>query len=798
MATSPTISVRESIATKLLKKVFLVYILFAVTITALHMYLEYRRVKNDISIEINTLYATVNKPLAIAIWDADNEQIGSLLDGLVGSNIIFGVLITETDGRHIRSIGRVVDGQKGRNIKDKFSLRRESIGDQPDLFGYQYPISHSEEAVPNLLGHITLFTSKTIILNKIKHQFFYIVVTECIKACILLLVFLWYGKRLLTGPLSGLAARASKITMDNLQPIHFDYPAKTRNEVTVLRDAFNKMIHNLLKGVQKQKELYAKLNSYKNNLQSLVNTQTKELRKTNRDLTDQIKVRKDAEGKVSQYGKILENSLNEIYVFNPKNLTFLTVNEGARKNLGYSASELEKLTAVDIIPVYSKKTFETLLSPLRTGEEEMLIIETIHKRKDASTYNVEMHLQLMKFPEMEVFVAINLDISEKLILEEQLRQSQKMKAIGTLAGGIAHDFNNLLMGVQGRASLVTTTLKPSDPNFAHITEIEAYVKKAEHLTHQLLGIARGGKYDPQPIRVYDLVMESLTMFGRTKKEITITSESNNKDVVVEVDRHQIEQVLLNIFLNAWQSMSSDGTIHLKTGTVSLDSHLIKHYNKPAEPHAMIAISDNGSGMDESTLNQIFNPFFTTKDRERGTGLGLASAYGIIKNHHGFITVDSKIGHGSTFTIYLPISDQPAKQEATSADIAPVKGKGVILLVDDEQMILHVANAMLTELGYQIFTAESGKQALEMMKSHDTAFDLVILDLIMPKMNGTETFHQIKSINPQQAILLSSGYSIDGQTTELLNKGCSGFIQKPFGMSELSHAIKETLDGKATG
>ena len=657
MTTSPFISVRESLANRLFKKVFLVYILFALTITALHMYKEYRRVKNDISVELNTLYTAVNQPLAIAAWDADNEQMGSLLDGLVASKIVFGVLVTEKDGRHIKSIGRVIADQKNRKIKDQYGLRLESTGSQQDLFGYQYPISHSAAAVPNLLGHITLFTSKIIILNKIKYQFLYIVATECIKACILWLVFLWYGKRLLTKPLFGLAVKASKITMDNLQPIHFDYPAKTRNEVTILRDAFNKMIRNLLRGAKQQKELYSKLNSYKNNLQTLVDTQTQELQKTNRDLTSQIKVRKDAEDKMSQYGKILENSLNEVYVFDSKSLTFLTVNEGARKNLGYSTDELEKLTAVDILPEYSKETFEALLSPLRTGEEKMLIIETIHKRKNASTYNVEVHLQLMKFPEMEVFVAIILDISEKLVLEEQLRQSQKMKAIGTLAGGIAHDFNNLLMGVQGRASLVTATLKPSDPNFEHIAEIEAYVIKAEHLTHQLLGIARGGRYDPQPIRLYDLAMDSLSMFGRTKKEITITTESNNKDVVVEVDRHQIEQVLLNIFLNAWQSMSVGGTIHLKTGTVSLDNHLVKHYNKPAEPHAMVAISDNGSGMNESTLSQIFNPFFTTKDRERGTGLGLASAYGIIKNHHGFITVDSKIGHGSTFTI-LPAYIRP--------------------------------------------------------------------------------------------------------------------------------------------
>ncbi len=785
-----SISTRNSIATKLLKKVFLGYIVFALTITGIHMLMEYRRVKGELIVELNTLHATFGKPMAIAVWDADKDQISSILEGLVGTGIIHGVTVTETEGEIIQQAGSVVAPEKRREIKDELGIRLEGLDNQSDLFGYRYPINYSETNTPNPLGHVTLFTSQLIVLNKIKHQFFHIILTECVKAFILWLVFLCYGKRLLTWPLSVLAEKASEISMDNLQPIRLNSPDKTRNEVTVLQNAFNTMVNNLLKGVQKQRALYAELDSFKNNLQLLVNQRTKELRKTNNDLLAQIKERKEAEGKLNQYGKILENSLNEIYVFDSKHLTFLKVNEGARKNLGYTSKQLEKLTPVDIIPTFSTKTFEEMVIPLRMNEEELLIFEAIHRRKDASTYDVEVHIQLMNFPGMEVFVAIILDISEKKLLEKQLRQAQKMEAIGTLAGGIAHDFNNLLMGVQGRASLMRTNLDLSDVNYESIKEIEDYAGKAKSLTQQLLGIARGGKYNPTPVKLYDLATDSLTMFGRTRKEITITTESHDKEVIVEVDQNQIELVLLNIFLNAWQSMSQAGRIHLKTGTASLDKHMVKDYMKPAEAYAMISITDNGSGMDEATLSQVFNPFFTTKDRERGTGLGMASAYGIIKNHQGFITVDSKIGHGSTFSIYLPISERPAiKQNAPEADIN--MGEGKILLVDDEQMILDVAGAMLLELGFEVVTARGGQKAVDAMGG-DSVFDLVILDLVMPDMDGNETFDLIKKINPRQLILLSSGYSIDGKATEILDKGCCGFIQKPFGISEISQMIKKVL------
>ena len=382
---------------------------------------------------------------------------------------------------------------------------------------------------------------------------------------------------------------------------------------------------------------------------------------------------------------------------------------------------------------------------------------------------------------------------EKAKLKEQLLQALKYEAIGTLAGGIAHDFNNLLMGIQGRVSLLSFDLETTHPHREHINALEEYIRSATSLTRQLLGFARGGKYEVKPFDMNELVQGSSVMFGRTKKEIRIHTKCQASPPVVEGDRGQIEQVLLNMYVNAWQAMSPDGgELYLGTKIVSLDETYCKPHQTEPGRYINVSITDTGTGMDEAIRTQIFDPFFTTKGKSRGTGLGLASAFGIIKNHGGMITVYSEVGHGTTFNIYLPVSDKEAHL-GISMEGGLIKGSATILLIDDEELIIDVGQAMLERLGYRVVVCREGGEAVKVITDMGNEIDLVLLDMIMPGMDGGTTFDRIHEIQPDMPVILSSGYSINGQADKIMRRGCSGFIQKPYNISELSQKIGKVLD-----
>ncbi len=384
------------------------------------------------------------------------------------------------------------------------------------------------------------------------------------------------------------------------------------------------------------------------------------------------------------------------------------------------------------------------------------------------------------------------NIYEQKKLEAQIQQVQKMEAIGTLAGGIAHDYNNLLMGILGNASLMTFDLDPNHPHYEKLQNIEKYVQSGADLTKQLLGFAKGGKYEVKSIDANDVVRQSSEMFSRTKKEIRIHQKFQKNIWPVEADPNQVEQVLLNLYVNAGQAMPGGGELYLQTENVTLDDSYTQHFSVQAGDYVKISIADTGIGMDEKTIKRIFDPFFTTKDMGRGTGLGLASAYGIIKNHGGIINADSILNKGTTFNVFLPASDKnivkikPLNQKT-------LKGAGTVLLVDDEEMIIDVGSQILENLGYSVLSARSGTDAIEVYRVHQDEIILVILDMIMPDLGGGETYDRLRKINPEIKILLSSGYSIDGQASEIMDRGCNGFIQKPFNIKQLSRKIRDVID-----
>jgi len=513
------------------------------------------------------------------------------------------------------------------------------------------------------------------------------------------------------------------------------------------------------------------------------------------DITERKQTEEALQESEEKFRSLSENAPDIIYTL-AFDGSFTYVNPAWKTILGHEPEAVLGQYFVDFVKEEDARKYVHIFKEIRNRRETFKDADVNLVHKDGSTrlFSASGAPNINRSGEVTGMVGLFKDITDQRKLEKQLRQSQRMEAIGTLGGGIAHDFNNLLMGIQGRTSLMLMDVGPSHPHFEHLKGIEDYVKSAANLTKQLLGFARGGKYEVKPIDINELIKTGSRMFGRTKKEIQIHWKYQKDVWTIEADRGQIEQVLMNLYVNAWQAMPSGGELYLQTENVRLDENYVEPFEIKPGKYVKISVTDTGVGMDEATRQRIFDPFFTTKDMGRGTGLGLASAYGIIKNHGGFINVYSEKGEGATFNIYLPASEKEVIGEKELSE-EPLKGSETVLFVDDEEMIIEIGEQLLQKLGYELLVARGGKEAIGIFEKNKEKIDIVILDMIMPDMSGGDTFDRLREIKPDIKVILSSGYSINGTATEILDRGCDGFIQKPFNTTQLSRKLREILDKK---
>ncbi len=398
-------------------------------------------------------------------------------------------------------------------------------------------------------------------------------------------------------------------------------------------------------------------------------------------------------------------------------------------------------------------------------------------------------------------IVLLMDITERKRFEDQLRRSQRLESIGTLAAGVAHDFNNLLTVIQGNTDIMAMDLQQTHPHYERLQEILRQVQSAKRLTGQLLGYARKGRFEVRLLDFNQLIRETVETFGRTRKEISINVELDPELEIFEGDAGQIEQMILNLLLNAGDAMPSQGALDIQARNVGHEEISSEVFTPKEGKYVLISVHDTGTGMDSGTRERIFEPFFTTKEMGRGTGLGLASVYGTVKGHGGYIDVESEIGRGTTFRIYLPVKPallgEGREDDLQKEQSAPEPAsRGTILLVDDEQAVRKVAVEILRKLHFDVLAVDTGEGALQLFREHREDIVLVILDIVMPAMGGSEVFRELRGLDPNVKVLLCSGYSIQGEADQLIGTGASGFIQKPFSLRSLGRSINDIVGPEA--
>ncbi len=393
-------------------------------------------------------------------------------------------------------------------------------------------------------------------------------------------------------------------------------------------------------------------------------------------------------------------------------------------------------------------------------------------------------------------IEVGRDITDHRKLEAQYLQAQKMESIGTLAGGVAHDFNNVLTAIIGYGSLALIKMAEDDPKRLNIERMLEGADRAARLTKDLLLISRKQVSERKPVELNEVVRKVKTFLIRViGEDVECRTALQDRPIPIHADSHQLEQVLMNFATNARDAMPEGGVFTVLTEQVNLNEDFtVAHgYGKPG-PYALITVSDTGMGMDEETRKRIFEPFFTTKEVDKGTGLGLAMVYGIIKQHEGYINVYSEPGKGTTFRIYLPVIKAEAREEDRAhQEEAPARGVETVLLAEDDESVRNLSKTVLTEYGYTVIEAVDGEDAVRKFKENKDAIQLLLFDLIMPKMNGKEAYDEIRKIQPDMKIVFASGYAPDIVRRKALLENSAYLIYKPSSPFELLRKVRSVLD-----
>ncbi len=526
----------------------------------------------------------------------------------------------------------------------------------------------------------------------------------------------------------------------------------------------------------------------------------------NEQLASEIAERQRAETALREsemrYRELFLSNPHPMWIYDLESLAFLDVNDTAISHYGYSRDEFLSMTIKDIRPAEDVPRLIENIDQVSDGLDKAGIWR--HIRKDGSIIDVEITSHVLLFDQRRTELVLINDITdrrriegERENLQAQLLQAQKMESVGRLAGGVAHDFNNMLGVILGRAEMMFMGIKPGDPYYEDLQEIYKAAQRSADLTRQLLAFARKQTIAPKVLDLNDTVEGMLKMLRRLiGEDIDLVWKPDTLLWPVRVDPAQVDQVLANLCVNARDAIFGIGKVTIETNNVVFDqAYCATHAEVTPGQYVMLAVSDDGCGMDKETLENLFEPFFTTKEVGEGTGLGLAMIYGIVKQNDGFINVYSEPGQGTTFKLYLPRSIETDEVIGESASRTIQKGNETILLVEDEESILRLGKAILEKFGYNVLAASKPGQAISMVEQYEGPIHLLVTDVVMPEMNGKELKARTAKLRPDIKVLFMSGYTGNVIVHHGILEDDVHFLQKPFSVDSLAGKVREVLEGE---
>ncbi|MFO0589367.1 MAG: PAS domain S-box protein [Polyangiaceae bacterium] len=476
----------------------------------------------------------------------------------------------------------------------------------------------------------------------------------------------------------------------------------------------------------------------------------------------------------------------------------VAVNPATERMFGHAAADLVGDSVARIVPGPHAARHDAYMEMYLGGAPSRVVgrtVEMTFHRKDGASFPAEITISPFQIEGEPYFVAVVRDLTERRRLEEQYRQSQKMEAIGQLAGGVAHDFNNLLTIIGGYSDMVLSELADDDPNREPIAAVHEAAIRAGGLTAQLLAFSRKAIVSPKRLLLDDVIAAFSKMLRRLiGEDIRLVLDLGGAPGHVFIDPGQIEQVLMNLAVNARDAMPTGGRLTISTGTVLSPPEIVLDGKAKAPgPYALLTIQDTGCGMTAEVKAHIFEPFFTTKGPGRGTGLGLATLYGIVRQAGGFVTVESEPGRGTTFAVYLPVVADEAQDSASSKHAAPRGGSETILVVEDEDALRGLVHRVLTSAGYTVINSSSGEEARRLADAHAGPIHLLLTDVVMPEMGGRAVADAIRERRPATRVMYMSGYMDDAIVRHGIEAARDAFLRKPFTPQELIQRIREVLD-----